>query len=101
MVEADVAFKMLEEAWLNQDGLVVEEASEAFGPKSKYIVSHPNYIVFVDEVGVNTSERDDGNIGGPKFVVGRKSRALIRAAHHDCHFTTLGFSLAHGRPFFV
>ena len=22
----------------------------------------------------------------------------MRAAHHDCHFTTLGFSLADGRP---
>ncbi len=38
------------------------------------------------------------NIGGTKYVVGRKNRALMRVAHHDCHFTTLGFLLANGRP---
>jgi hypothetical protein len=31
MVEAGVAFMMPEEVWLDQDGLVVEEESEAFG----------------------------------------------------------------------
>jgi hypothetical protein len=98
MVESGIAFKMPEEVWLDKDGVVVEEESEAMGRRTKYILNRPNYLVFVDEVGDNTSQKDDGNIGGTKYVVGRKNRALMRAAHHDCHFTTLGFSLADGRP---
>jgi len=58
----------------------------------------PNYLVFVDEVGDNTSQRDDGKIAGTKYIVGRKKRGLMRAAHMNCPFTMLGFLLANGRP---
>ncbi len=51
--------------------------------KSKYIMNHPNYVVFLDEVGDNTSQKDDGNIGGTKYVVGRKSRELIIACSEN------------------
>jgi len=98
MVESKIAIKTAEENWLDKDGVVVEEEHLAFGRKTKYQMICPNYLVFVDEVGDNTSQKDDGNIAGTKYVVGRKSRALMRAAHNDCHFTTLGFSLADGRP---
>jgi hypothetical protein len=98
MVESRIAMKMPEEVWLDKDGVVVEEEHLAFGRKTKYVMTRPNYLVFVDEVGDNTSQKDDGNIAGTKYVVGRKNRALMRAAHNDCHFTTLGFSLADGRP---
>ncbi len=98
MVESKIAIKRAEENWLDKDGVAVEEEHLAFGRKTKYQMIRPNYLVFVDEVGDNTSQKDDGNIAGTKYVVGRKNRALMRAAHNDCHFTTLGFSLADGRP---
>jgi hypothetical protein len=53
-----------------------------FKPRpTKYILNRPNYLVFVDEVGDNASQKDDGNIGGTKYVVRRKNRALMRAVH--------------------
>jgi hypothetical protein len=98
MVESKIAIKTVEENWLDKEGVVVEEEHLAFGRKTKYQMIHPNYLVFVDEVGDNTSQKDDENIAGTKYVVSRKNRALMRAAHNDCHFTKLGFSLADGRP---
>jgi hypothetical protein len=91
MVESRIAIKMLEEIWLDKDGVVVEEEHLAFGRKKKYVMSRLNYLVFVDEVGDNTSQKDVGNIAGTKYVVGRKNRALMRATHNYCHFATLGF----------
>ena len=52
--------------------------------------------VFVDEVGSNTSQKNDGNVGGLKFVVDQNQRALLRSAYSDCHFTMLGFMNARG-----
>jgi hypothetical protein len=98
MVESKIAIKTAEENWLDKYGVVVEEEHLAFGRKTKYQMIQPNYLVFVDEVGDNTSQKDDGNIAGTKYIVGRKNRALMRAAQNDYHFTMLGFSLANGRP---
>jgi hypothetical protein len=35
----------------------------------------PEYLVFVDEVGNNTNQEKDGNIGGEKFLCIGKERA--------------------------
>jgi hypothetical protein len=57
MVESRIAIKMPEEIWLDKDGVVVEDEYLAFGRKRKYVMSCPNFLVFVDEVGDNTSQK--------------------------------------------
>ena len=59
---------------------------------------HPEKVLFVDEVGCNTSQKSDGNIGGEKFLVDPDSQARIRSAFKDYHFTVLGFTDAEGMP---
>jgi hypothetical protein len=44
-----------EPLWRNEKGGVVEEGEKAFGMKSKYELIHPDWLLFVDEVGSNTS----------------------------------------------
>jgi hypothetical protein len=56
------------------------------GRKTKFLLTKPEYCLYVDEVGCNTSQKADGDVGGQKFVVGTNQRALIRASHQDCHF---------------
>jgi hypothetical protein len=58
----------------------------------------PEFVVFVDEVRDNTSQKNDGNIAGTKYVVLKMILALKRASYHDDHVTTLGFILADERP---
>jgi hypothetical protein len=96
MVDTRVAIELEEEVFIKIDGTITENEGESFGRKTKYILTKPSYCLYVDEVGCNTSQKSDGNVGGQKFVVGANQRALIRASHQDCHFTVLGFTNALG-----
>lgn len=55
-------------------------------------------MFFVDEVGDNTLQKNDGNVGGQKFVIGEIDRALICASYADKPFTVLGFTSSDGNP---
>lgn len=65
METAGVAVRLAEEIWVNKDQ---EETTEelAFGRKATHILTRPDYVIFVDEVGSNTSQEGDGALGGEK-----------------------------------
>ena len=96
MVDARVAIELEEEVFVKVDGTITENEEESYGRKTKFLLTQPKYCLYVDEVGCNTSQKSDGNVGGQKFVVGANQRALIRVSHQDCHFTVLGFTNALG-----
>ena len=96
MVDAKVAIQLEEEVFVKPDGTITEKEEESVGRKTKFLLTRPEYCLYVDEVGCNTSQKSDGNVGGQKFVVGTNQRALISASHQDCHFTVLGFTNALG-----
>ena len=65
---AGVAKKIVELEW--QNDLCEKVTKErAFGEKVEYRVTHPEYILFADEVGNNTCQKDDGHMGGQKYLV--------------------------------
>ncbi len=64
MVDSGVATKAPNPVWASKEGMVVETKDEAWGRQTKYLLTRPDYVVFVDEVGDNTSQKNDGNIGG-------------------------------------
>ena len=37
--------------------------------KNKYLLLHPDLVLFIDEVGDNMSHKNDGNVGSQKFLV--------------------------------
>jgi hypothetical protein len=80
------------------DGRVTDRKEDSYGRETTFLLTHPDYIFFVDEVGCNTSQKSDGNVGGQKFVVQKNKRALLRASHQDCHYTILGFTNGFGEP---
>jgi hypothetical protein len=96
MKNSGIAMELERPVWFNAQGSITQDESEAIGRKTKYLLSHPRYLLFVDEVGDNTSQRNDGNAGGQKFVVGSGQRALICSSYQDTHFTVLGFTNALG-----
>ena len=69
MVQCRVAIKLDEEVMVDREGKVVQSEDLAFGRKTKYLLSHPDFLLFVDEVGDHTSQKNDGNVGGQKFLV--------------------------------
>ena len=75
---------------------IVETKEESFGLPIKYMIHRPDMLVFVDEVGLNTSKLKDGNVGCE--ISGRMACAQIRAATKDSHSRDLGFTAATGEP---
>ena len=97
-VDAGVAKRLEGDGkWLDINGNEVEE-QEAFGRKCTHLLTHPEYVLFVDEVGSNTNMTKDGNKGGEKLACERGSQPRQQASSNDIHFTTLGFTNALGQP---
>ena len=98
MVKGGIATKQIDEAVLNIDGESTTDANTATGLATRYKMCRPDKLIFVDEVGSNTSTTKDGNVGGEKFLCHAQSRPQVRAATKDSHFTVLGFATATGAP---
>ncbi len=57
---------------------------------------HPSWLVFADEVGSNTLQTKDRNVGGEKYLYTKQGRPQNHTATKDAHFTLLGFTLTTG-----
>jgi hypothetical protein len=97
LVNCGLAVKHDTPMWRNNEGEVVNE-EDAVGCQSEFELIHPSWLVFVDEVGSNTSQVKDGNVGGEKYLCTKQGRPQQRAATKDTHFTVLGFTAATGDP---
>jgi hypothetical protein len=75
---------------------IVESEADAFRLKSKYELIHPDLLIFVDELGCITNQKQDGD--NEKYLCPKSGRPQQRAATKDSHFTVLGFTAADGNP---
>ena len=100
MVKDGVAKFLLPEDYyyVNDQGEKVESESESVGALFKIEVTHPQWILFGDEVGTDISQKDDGNVGGQRFITQKGTRANIKSSHKDGKFTTIGLTAASGEP---
>ena len=99
MVHAGVAEKLDEEIMMDKEGNEVLDHRLMYGRPTKYKVTHPEKILFVDEAGSNTNQKDDGRIGGKLFVVPTiDEHAGMNCAVTDIRFTILCFTSATGVP---
>ena len=98
MVDAGVAKKLEEPMWVDMEGNATDEEN-AFGKKkATHTLTRPDMVIFVDEVGCNTSQEGDGHVGGQKKIVPRGTVPKESATTNDNHFTLLGFTAATGEP---
>jgi hypothetical protein len=79
-------------------GDIIEEEKDAFSLKSHFFLLHPNKVIFVNEVGNNTSQANHGSIGGEKFICTAGGWPQQQKNMKDAHFTILGFTSATGQP---
>jgi hypothetical protein len=96
MVAEGIAMRLESPTLFDKSDHIVEDESDAFGLPTKYFLLRPDKLLFVDEVGSNTSQVKDGNIGGEKFLCLTGGRPQQRANTKDAHFTVLGFTTASG-----
>ena len=97
MVDAKVAEKLDEPAWLDLEGNTVDE-KDSVGRKSTHRLNHPQMAVVVDETGCNTSMKNDGNGCNRKYVGRAGETPQLRASECDNHYTTMCFTALNGEP---
>jgi hypothetical protein len=77
-VDADITEVLDYEVWLDIHGHIVQAKEEAYGRKIKYLLKHPEKLIFVDEVGKNISQKGDVNDGGQTLIVAKDMRAQVQ-----------------------
>jgi hypothetical protein len=76
---------------------VAEELEEAIqldaGLPTKYKLTYPDHVLFVDETGCNTNQLNDGRVGGELFILPRNDSecGVPTGATTDLHYTVLAF----------
>jgi hypothetical protein len=92
MVEAGVATKYDEEVMLDRNGNITNDVEKLFGRKTKYQLIKPHRCVYVDETGCNTNMKEDGHIGGRRYIMAEGQVEGARTGvTSDLHFTVLPF----------
>jgi hypothetical protein len=86
-----------EEKMLDRKGNIVTNKEDMYGRPKKYNLTHPEKLIFVDEVGETTSQANGGDKTGTKYVTGNGRRAQHQYSFTDSHYT-LGFTAATGEP---
>ncbi len=72
LVTAGLAVKHEVPVWRDATGKIVLCEKEALGLQSAYELVHPEWLVFVDEVGSNTSQVKDGAIDGQTYLCSKE-----------------------------
>ena len=68
MKEARIIEALDEPVWMNPKGEIVMSEEEVLVMNFTHRLKHPEYMLFVDEVGNNTNMKDDGKVGGELFL---------------------------------
>ncbi len=98
MVDAGLAKKLSPEDqyWTDDHGSRVETEAEAFGSKIEVEITHPEWILFGDEVGTDINQKEDGQIAGTNYCIGKGTRANIKSSTNGGRFTVIGLTAASG-----
>jgi hypothetical protein len=78
------------------NGKPEDHETKRFGLAQPIKITKPDWILFADESGFNTSQKKDGHVGGQKFVVERGTAPQIMSSTTDHKFTLLPFTSASG-----
>ena len=69
-VESGVAHSIENEVAFDKAGNQVEIGSPLqYGLPSNIVIDHPEFLLFIDETGINTNQKDNGQMGGVDCIV--------------------------------
>jgi hypothetical protein len=97
MVDANVAVTLQNPIFTDINGKPKDDKTKRFGLKQNIKITKPEWILFANESGFNTSQKKDGHVGGQKFVIERGTTPQIMASMTDHKFTLLLFTSASGK----
>jgi hypothetical protein len=97
MVGAGIAEKLDVPVFMDSKGNEVDVES-AYGRKCTHKLVKPEMGFLFDETGGNTCMKNDGHVGGRKYVSRSGTKPKLRASESDNHFTTLTVTSLTGEP---
>jgi hypothetical protein len=99
MVHAGIAEKVMEDVMYDVSGNITNDKTKMYGRPTKYILTRPEELLFVDETGCNTNMKQDGHVGGEMFLLPcEDAESGISGAVTDMHFSVLCFTSGTGEP---
>ena len=100
MVDAGIAQHLPEDEhyWVDKAGEVVDTSEQAAGNKCTIELTHPEWLLFGDEVGTDTAQDDDGHIGGQTYLSYRGRKIELTSSKASGRFTLMGLTAASGDP---
>jgi hypothetical protein len=66
-----VAIKHEKEEMLDINGKITNDESKLCGRKTHYQLIKPERCVYVDKTGCSTNMKEDGHVGGCRYVMGK------------------------------
>ena len=87
MCYTGVIRKPQEATWMDSEGNVVEDESQAYGCRVTHNLIHPEMCAVGDEIGGNIS------MSGTKLLCERGTVPQKKPSNKDKHFTVMGFTL--------
>jgi hypothetical protein len=91
MVDAHIAPPHENPVFMDREGYDMEE-SDRFGLAHEIKINHPDYILFADESGCQTNQKQDGNFGNRKYIVKHGTTPQVICSTADHQFTILSFT---------
>jgi len=61
-------------------------------------ITHPEWLLFGNEIGTDMNQKDDEHIVMLKFITPKGTRVNVKRSHKDDWFTVIGMTVAHGEP---
>ena len=95
LVQVKLATPYDEPMWQDSDGTFCPESS-GLGCRVTHNFTKPEMCIVMDEVGGNTSQKGDGQIGGELLVCAKGMMPQKRIHTSDRHWTLLGLTLLNG-----
>jgi hypothetical protein len=92
MVKSGIATKLENDMLATFAGKIVNNKDDSEGLPTKYVISHPDLLVFVDETGNNTNKKSDSFRGNEKRIIPCNGDGFgLAGAVNDNHFNFFCF----------
>ena len=100
MIDAGIAQRLPEDEhyWVDESGEVVDAEDKAAGHKCTIKLTHPDWLLFGDEVGTDTAQDQDGHIGGQTYLSYGGRQIELTSSKASGRFTLMGLTAASGDP---
>ena len=97
MEDSGVATKLNEPVWMDKSGEEVDE-DDFFDCKVTRMITRPDMCLVVDEVGGNTNQKGDGNVGGELQLCESEKTPQQQINIKYKHYILLGLTVLTGKP---